>query len=65
MYLTSLIREAGVAEILKIKRKWGEERKNRSSSGYGEAGLICVDKLEATKVVITGVYTPISNLDKQ
>lgn len=46
----------------KIKRKRGEKK---PSSAYGKAGLICVDKLEATKVVITGVYTPISNRDKQ
>lgn len=35
------------------------------SSAHGKAGLICVDKLQATKVVITAVYTPISNRDKQ
>lgn len=48
---------------LKIKKDEGREKK--PFSAHGKAGLICVDKLQATKVVITGVYTPISNSDKQ
>lgn len=44
--------------------KMNEGRK-KPSSARSEAVLICVDKLQATKVVITGVYTPISNRDKQ
>lgn len=56
IYLTSLIKEVSCA---------AKKKQKTTSTAHGDAGLICADKLQATKVVITGVYTPINSHDKQ
>lgn len=46
----------------KKEKRW--KKRKKENFFWVKAGLICVDKLQATKVVITEVYTPISDRDK-